>query len=305
MNVKSNTNNERIYVSTIDGEYKEVLGEIQNCSCDSYSLFKITGKAMVATRSFNVQEYATNEIVQVKNGDVLSEHAKLRYGSHTGLGCVCFGYREENSTVYVASLEELNLFTVPVYVMHDGSFRIVYDVLKQYRYLNIPFLNEFFHLCFGSWDDRSFENDKGFGSLSNLEKLFSMDGMDTEYLPKFFPLLGILHEFLVLQPEPVHEHFLPGILNILNDAKEMLNGDIEKDNKEILLDKTLSVMEKLRQSIHNVSPYNCSGVKDVTTAILQYYDMEKQKTEEKNKKMDDYISKINSRAELIDLYNKS
>lgn len=232
-----------------------------------------------------VQKYETTEMYVLNEGTIFSV-IENSYAKETGMTLIVYDNIE-----YVASLDEIQYFSIPIAKIKDDIY-CPFKLMEQKK---------------GFWDEK-------------LNIIFHTLDIAKEYHRKFIPLIGILKQFIELQDDYIFPYFLSNILNILTEAKNMLASDIYEKDKEELWNETIIVIEKLKKSIHDVSPFQYEKVKKLEDCISEYYDKEKIQTqkemeekrrleESKNEKRElfrkSYLNNIKAKSELLDYFNSN
>lgn len=243
----------------------------------------------IVTHPMTVQKYTTSDLYILEEGMEFVESKQGYYNKDTGLVLI----ETDEEHLYVASLDEIKFFTISV-IRFDNK-----DLFLPFKLMNhrLNFWNE------------------------HLDTVFHTFDLSENYREKFVPFVGMLKEFILLQDEYVYQYFLSNILNILNEAKNMINSDFDDKDKIELLNETKEVLDKLKDSINDVSPYHYEDVHSVEYYIEKYYEKEqikqeeiekaKQKQLEEEKKQEqermkrkkDYLETIKAKSELLDYFN--
>lgn len=308
MLISSNTKNKNIFISNGDCFYD--LNDNKDVTKYSFSSFinrefyitKNMRKAIITTKPFHIQKYEDNTVLNVKEYSILFKSDFLQYKSDSNMLLVSFNMNcNSEEELYVASMDEIYAYTMPIFV-------------DEYNNYSFPFIVNFY--------------EKGFFGFTKFKELFSTEGIPQRFILNFTKLVSVLNEFLKFQEIYVHNCFLDNILSILHDAKQMLISNIYELDKEELFNQTLEVMDKLYNSINDVSPYDYQKtIKTVEECIAEYYEREqneKQKKEaerrrlleekkkkeelekkEMEKKKKDYLERINAKSQLLDYFNSN
>lgn len=202
--------------------------------------------------------------------------------------------------IYIASKDELKKYTISAFNAYFTNYFNVLFTLDKYEKQILPIIKQ--------------NNIKDYYRNEKLTTIFQIYDLDVKWHQDFIPLLGILKEFILFQNEDVQKYFLPGMLNIINDAKKMLSSNINEYDKKDMLEETIEVLIKLKNSINDISPYDFSLVKDVDKCFENVHNSERNKEiekekqiqllnmeKEKNKKK--YLETLRSKSELIDYFN--
>ncbi len=243
----------------------------------------------IVTHPMNVQKYGTTELYTLEEGIHFKICLQGTYPIDTGLVLI----ETDDETVYVASLSEMKFFAISVFTLDVENYFIPFELLSH----KVSFWNE------------------------NLDCLFQTFDIRGEYQMKFVPLVAVLKDFILLQDESIYSYFLPNILNILIEAKNMINSDLSTEDKEELLKETKEVLEKLKSSINDISKFQYDEVKSVEYYIQKYYEKEQMEQEEfekaKQKQLEEeraleqerikkkkaYLETIKAKSELLDYFN--
>lgn len=293
--VLSNTKNKNIYIC--DGVASYCISyddkNVDRKDWDVKFEANLYYDARIVTTPFYAQNYATNEIILLEQNAVLYETRHWHYPDDSGLKMMTSvpkSILEEEA--YVVSASELELYTIVAKISKkDGEIYFPYSI-KYYE--KFPFMKAKFNV------------------------LFTMDGIEYKYHLHFAQLIKYLDSFLKYQESYVHNNFLDNMLNILNEAKQMVNSNMLDDDKEELLIQTIEIMKKLNDTINDVSPYEYGEIKNVQECITEYNEKNeeviKQQEEEKKKKEElkrlegeknkrDYLERIKYRSELLEHFN--
>lgn len=262
---------------------------------DSHKIYHSIHPLYIVTHTMNVQKYETSDLYELKEGTRFIESEKGSYPIETGL----FLIETEDETLYVASLSEVKYFTVSAIYFGDNKDKIYVPFQLLSHKLN--FWNEHLNVLFHTFDIR------------------------LEYQIKFIPFLGVLKDFILLQEEELYPYFLANILNILTEAKDMINSDLSIKDKEELLRETEDVLYKLKNSINDIAEFQYDTIESVEYYIQKYYEKEeiKQNEQEKQeyearqkrlkeeqekeqkriKRKKEYLETIKAKSELLDYFN--
>lgn len=251
---------------------------------------------------FSLMNYSTGEYRTAGEGTFLYANHAFVYPEGSGLVMVCFHMdASTEDEAWVASEDELDAMAVPLFEKKGspGTRVCPYKVTGLKKRM------------FGRW------------SFKTLPFLGTY-GIPIELTDGLLPSVGILHEFLKVQPDYVHDHFLPSLANIFHDMSDMCGSEIPVEDKKGLLSETFRLLSRMKASIGNVSPY-AYGFMDVSGAVDAYNrkkeieDMEaerrdaaarREKEETERKRMqevrnrkEEYMGKIKSRLELIGYFD--